>query len=122
MSLNQILNDESESGSATTLYEILSDKQTGVGIPVVYSHFTDKHSPVEPPFLAYLGSGQYNFKADNTYYYNNNQYQLEYYFTEKDEAEEAKIEKCLLDNGFLYEKSEDVYIEEEGVFVIYYQI
>lgn len=118
----QILNDESESGSATTLYEILSDKQTGVGIPVVYSHFTDKHSPVEPPFLAYIGSGQYNFKADDTYYYTNNQYQLEYYFTEKDEEEEAKIEKCLLDNGYLYEKSEDVYIEEEGVFVIYYQI
>ena len=120
MSLDQILTDESESG--TTLYEILSDKQTGVGIPVVYSHFTDKHSPVEPPFLAYIGNGQYNFKADDTYYYTVNNYQLEYYFTEKDEAEEAKIEKCLLDNGLRYEKSEDVYIEEEGVFVIYYQI
>ena len=72
--------------------------------------------------MAYLGNGQYNYKADNTYYYTENQYQLEYYFTEKDEAEEAKIEEVLLDNGFRYEKSGDVYIESEGVFVIYYQI
>lgn len=105
-----------------TLYQILTDKDTGVGIPVVYSHFTDKHSPVEPPYIAYIGNGQDNFKADNTFYYSENNYQIEYYFTEKDESEEAKIEKCLLDNGFRYEKSEDVYIEDEGVFVIYYQI
>ena len=107
---------------AQTLYEILSDAEAGIGIPVVYSHFTDKDSPSAPPYMAYLGNGQYNYKADNTYYYTENQYQLEYYFTEKDEAEEAKIEKVLLDNGFRYEKSEDVYIESEGVFVIYYQI
>ena len=107
---------------AQTLYQILSDEETGVGIPVAYSHFTEKSSPDAPPYLVYLGNGQDNFKADDTYYYSNNKYQLEYYFTEKDESEEAKIEKILLDNGFRYEKSEDVYIEEEGVFVIYYQI
>ena len=107
---------------ASTLYQILSDEQTGVGIPVVYSHFTDKGSPDSPPYMTYIGNGQETFDADNTYYYTVNNYQLEYYFTEKDEAEEAKIEKVLLDNGFKYQKSEDVYIEEEGIFVIYYQI
>lgn len=107
---------------AKTLYEILSDSQSGIGIPVAYSHFTDKSSPGSPPYLVYLGNGQDNFKADDTYYYTVNRYQLEYYFTTKDEAEEAKIEKILLDNGFRYEKSEDVFIEEEGIFVIYYQI
>lgn len=107
---------------ASTLYEILSDPNTGVGIPVVYSHFAEKSSPDAPPYLAYLGYGQDNFKADDTFYYTHNRYQLEYYFTEKDESEEAAIEKVLLDNGFRYTKSEDVYIEEEGVFVIYYII
>lgn len=107
---------------AQTLYQILSNSQTGVGIPVAYSHFTEKNSPSDPPYLVYLGNGQDNFKADDTFYYSNNRYQLEYYFTEKDESKEAAIEKVLLDNGFRYEKSEDVYIEEEGVFVIYYQI
>lgn len=105
-----------------TLYQILTNPQTGVGIPVVYSHFTDKDSPVNPPFLAYIGNGQDNFDADNTFYYTENRYQLEYYFTEKNETEEARIEKCLLDNGYRYQKSEDVFIEDEGVFVIYYQI
>lgn len=105
-----------------TLFQILNDPQTGVGIPVAYSHFTEKNSPSEPPYLVYLGDGQDTFKADNTFIYTNNRYQIEYYFTEKDEIEEAKIEKILLDNGYRYEKSEDIYIEDEGVFVIYYQI
>ena len=107
---------------AKTLYEILTDTQTDVGIPVAYSHFTDKNSPESPPYLVYHGNGQDTFKADDTFYYTENRYQLEYYFTLKDEAEEAKIEKALLDNGFRYQKSEDVFIEDEGVFVIYYQI
>lgn len=105
-----------------TLYEILTDDETGVNIPVVYSHFTETDSPKAPPYIAYIGSGQDYFEADNTYYWNRNRYQLEYYFTKKNEAQEAAIEKVLLDNGFLYEKSEDVYIESEGVFVIYYNI
>lgn len=105
-----------------TLYQILSDPNSGVGIPVAYSHFTGKNVPKAPPYLVYIGNGQDNYKADNTYYYSNNRYQLEYYFTEKDESKEAEIERILLENGFRYEKSEDVYIEEEGVFVIYYQI
>ena len=105
-----------------TLYQILTDTETGVGIPVVYSHFRDKDSPVSPPFLAYIGNGQDTFKADDAFYYSENRYQIEYYFTEKDETEEARIEKCLLDNGLRYQKSEDVFIEDEGVFVIYYQV
>jgi hypothetical protein len=105
-----------------TLYQILTDEEKGVGIPVAYSHFTDKDSPSSPPYIVYLGNGQDNFKADDTFYFTENRYQIEYYFTEKDEEEESKIEKCLLDNGLRYEKSEDVYIEDEGVFVIYYQI
>ena len=105
-----------------TLYQILTDEQTGVGIPVAYSHFKDKNAPAGPPYLLYLGAGQYTFQADDTHYYRRNQYQLEYYFTTKNEETEARIEDVLLGNGFLYEKSEDVYIEDEGVFVIYYNI
>ena len=105
-----------------TLFEILTNDETGLDIPVVYSHFTKKSTPTAPPYVAYIGAGQDTFKADNSYYWTENNYQLEYYFTEKDEEREAAIEKVLLDNGFLYDKSEDVYIESEGVFVIYYNI
>ena len=89
------------------------------GLPCAYSHFKTNQSP---PYIVYIGSGQDVFEADNTHYWKQNTYQVEYYFTTKNEQNEEAIEKALLDNGFLYEKSEDVYIEDEGVFVIYYQI
>ena len=105
-----------------TLFEILTDSQTGLGIPCAYSHFRDDEVPESPPYIVYIGNGQDNFKADDTYYFSQNRYQIEYYFTEKDESKEAQIEKLLLDNGYHYTKSEDVYIEDQGVFLIYYYV
>lgn len=96
-----------------TIYQVLQS----TGLPCAYSHFK---KAVEPPYLVYIGVGQDVFEADNTHYWRNNRYQIEYYFTTKNESNEEAIEKALLDNGFLYDKSEDVYIEDEGVFVIYY--
>ena len=98
-----------------TIYQILQS----TGLPCAYSHFKTQQ---EPPYLVYLGSGQDVLEADNTHYWKNNRYQIEYYFTEKNETNEAAIEEVLLDNGLLYDKSEDVYIEDEGVFVIYYTV
>lgn len=89
------------------------------GLPCAYSHFK---TPQSPPYLVYIGNGQENLDADNTHYWRNNRYQVEYYFTTKNESNEAVIEEKLLENGFNYEKSEDVYIEDEDVFVIYYYI
>ena len=101
-----------------TIFELL---QT-LGIPVAYSHFKEENAPVRPPYLVYLGAGQDDTAADNDYVYKRNRYQIEYYFADKNEEQEAAIEELLADNGYLYEKSEDVYIEDEGVFVIYYMI
>lgn len=89
------------------------------GLPCAYSHFKKKQSP---PYIVYIGNGQEVFEADNTHYWKQNTYQVEYYFTTKNEQNEEAIESALLENGFLYEKSEDIYIEDEGVFVIYYYI
>lgn len=105
-----------------TLFEILTNPETGLGIPCAYSHFRDDEVPEAPPYLVYMGDGQDTFEADNTYYWTHNRYQIEYYFTIKDEDQEAAIEKLLLDNGYLYDKTEDVYIEDQGVFVIYYNV
>ena len=89
----------------------------GTGLPCAYSHFKTKQ---EPPYVVYIGNGQDTFQADNTHYWRDNRYQVEYYFTEKNESNEASIEDALLGAGFIYEKSEDIYIEDQGVFVIYY--
>ena len=98
-----------------TIFETLQS----TGLPCAYSHFKKKQSP---PYIVYIGNGQDTFQADDTHYWKQNTYQVEYYFTTKNEQNEEAIETALLDNGFLYEKSEDVYIEEEEVFVIYYYI
>ena len=86
-------------------------------LPCAYSHFK---RPQKPPYIVYIGNGQDTFDADNTHYHRKNAYQVEYYFTEKNETNEASIEDALLKAGYLYEKSEDIYIEDEDVFVIYY--
>lgn len=98
-----------------SIYQVLQS----TGLPCAYSHFKKKQSP---PYIVYIGNGQETFQADNTHYWKQNTYQVEYYFTTKNERNEEAIETALLDNGFLYEKSEDIYIEEEEVFVIYYYI
>lgn len=89
------------------------------GLPCAYSHFKTKQ---QPPYIVYKGNGQDVFEADNTHYWKQNAYQIEYYFTEKNESNEASIENALLDAGFLYEKSEDIFIDSEGVFLIYYYV
>lgn len=102
----------------STFYEVLKELK----IPCAYSHFKDKDSPTKPPYIVYVGNGQDTFGADNTWEYRNNRYQAEYYFTEKDEALETEIEDNFLKHGYNYSKSEDIYIEDEDVFVIYYYL
>ena len=89
------------------------------GIPVAYGVF--KNAP-KPPFIVYLAEGQKTIKVDDTIYHKVNKYRIEYYFKSKNEEKEETIEKLLLDGGFLYEKSEDVYIESEDLYVIYYEV
>ena len=98
-----------------TIYQVLQI----TGLPCAYSHFK---KPVDPPYIVYIGNGQNVMDADNTHYWRNNLYQIEYYFTEKNETNETAIEDALLDNGYNYTKSEDVFIEGEDVFVIYYNV
>lgn len=95
------------------IYSILQS----TGLDCVYSHFSEKH-PL--PYIAYIGNGQDTVSADDNYYWKENSYQIEYYFKEKNEENEEAIEQALTDAGFLYDKSEDTYIEEQDVFVIYY--
>ena len=49
-------------------------------------------------------------------------HQIEYYFAKKDEKMEAIIEQTLLDDGYIYEKSDDIFLDDEGVFLIYYHV
>lgn len=90
-----------------------------LGRPVAYGYHTTRQ---EPPYFCITGEGQDHFDADNTYYITKNRYQVEYYFRKKNEAFEAEIEALLLSTGHHYEKSDDIYIDDEDVFLIYYDI
>lgn len=89
------------------------------GLSCAYSHFSRL---ISPPYLVYIGNGQNQMRADNGQYWKENIYQVEYYFAEKDEAKEGVIEYTLSADGWLFDKSEDIYVEDEDVFLIYYYI
>ena len=88
-------------------------------IPCVYSH---SKNGLKTPYIAYIGSGQNQFKADNHRYNHNNTYQVEYYFKAKNEELESSIEEIIDGDGWQFEKSEDIFIEDENVFLIYYYL
>ncbi len=89
------------------------------GLPCAYSHFkTDQ----DPPYIVYIGNGQETFAADNTWYARQNVYQIEYYYKKKSASNEDAIETALLDAGYQYDKSEDLYLEDQDVFLIYYYV
>lgn len=98
---------------------IIMDILKEQGLRAAYGKFD---TPQPLPYAIYLGAGQDHFTADDTYYTSSNEYQVEYYFQKKNSDKEAALEAAFLDAGYLYEKSEDVYIESEKVYIIYYTI
>lgn len=87
-------------------------------LPISYYTSNEK----EPPFLVYTGRGSDNMSADNKVYYKDYNYNIEYYFREKDEEMEEKIESRLDDREIPRYKSYDNPVEGEDMYVIYYTI
>jgi hypothetical protein len=102
-----------------TIAELMTAIGEELSAPVAYSHFK---KAVTPPYLVYLGAGQDQFEADDTVYWRRNVYTIEYYFTKKDESIETTIEDMILAAGWQFDKSDDTYIQDEGINVIYYNL
>ena len=100
-------------------YKRLANIVKDLGIYVATGKTAVKRSP---RYVIIKGNGQDVIEADNTYFWRDNLIQLEYYYSKKNETQETEFEDALLEEGFLYTKSEDVYIEDEGVYIIYYDI
>ena len=96
---------------------VLAGIKNDLDIPSAYSHFVDGE---RYPHLVYIGSGQTQLQADGTAYWRSNTYQVELYFLKKNEALEQSIEDAFLAGGWNFSKSEDTYIDDEGVFFITY--
>lgn len=104
-----------------SITDILAGLKTSQGIESVYSHFTDGHDH-GIPFIAYIGAGQSQLHADGKTYWKGNTYQVELYFEKKDEALEDTIEAAFTAGGWNYSKSDDAFLEDEGIYLIYYDL
>lgn len=90
-----------------------------LGIPVAYFKFDRE---VDFPYIVYMGAGSNNLEADNKVYHKENTYKVEFYYQKKNEEVENTIEELFNDNKIIWSKSEDVYIDDEKMFVIFYYI
>lgn len=99
-----------------TFFEIL---KTETGLPVEYG---SQRKVTSPPYLVYRGNGQEQFHADDTIYHKQESYVIEYYFKNKSAAQEEAIEAAILKAGYNYTKSEDITIDSEGVYMIYFYV
>lgn len=98
---------------------VLANIKQKTGAAWVYSHFKNGHSL---PYIAYIGAGQTRFQAEDTTYWRSDTYQVELYFKDKDPALEAAIEDEILAGGWTYEKSDDAYLDDEGIYLIYFYL
>lgn len=76
-------------------------------------------NPTEPPHLVARTRDTDNFMADNVVYVKDAPIQLDYTYENKDITEQNKIEDIIL-SDIAWEKTEEVYLEEEKVWQVSY--
>lgn len=90
-------------------------------IPVAYNHFDVKQN-VKPPFIAYRENNPETFKADGKTYYRPYEFEIELVTEKKDIALEKNIEDLLDTNNIPYDKSDEVWDDDEKIFHNFYEI
>lgn len=99
------------------LYNLLKK----VNIPVAYDHFDD-NKKMEPPFMAYREQASDNFKADNKNYVSFFNYEIELVTCKKDIELEKNISNLLTENNIPFDKSNEIWDNEEKIYHIFYEI
>ena len=88
-------------------------------VQCTFNHFNE---PVTPPYMVYNVSSTDNFNADNVVYHQIDTLEIELYSRVNPLEEERKLEKYLTDNGILWDKSSDTWIDEDKVMMSVYEI
>lgn len=99
------------------IYDLLKT----LNIPVAYDHFNIEQNVV-PPFIAYRETSPQIFKADGKTYYRPYEYEIELITEKKDVALEKTIEDLLTTNNIPYDKSDEVWDEDEKIYHNFYEI
>lgn len=88
-------------------------------MPVAYMKFKEKQ---KLPYIVYYSNGSNNFMAEDIVYYNKYNYTIEYYYDKKKTSVEKEIENIFNENEVLWEKTEDIYVSSENIYLIKYFI
>lgn len=89
------------------------------GLPCSYSHFNE---PTQPPFVTWLVTQTNNFNADNIVYQNIPTYEVYLYSRVDIINEELKFEKYLTEQGLIWDKTSETWIDEEKVMMTIYEL
>jgi len=99
----------------------LFDLLKTLDIPVAYDHFdSDKQIPL--PFIAYREQDLDTFRADGITYYQFYNYEIELITAKKEVALERRLEGLLTNNKIPYDKTEEVWDNDEKIYHIFYEI
>lgn len=104
------------------MIDSLEDLKTALGglnIPIAYSHFKTATST---PYLVYYVDGTDNFFADNKVYDKVNTIYIELYTDKKDETLQTSLETILNNNELPYEITGELFIDDENLYEVIYQI
>lgn len=99
----------------------LFDLLKTLDIPVAYDHF-DSDKQVSVPFLAYREQDLDTFRADGITYYQFYNYEIELITAKKEVALERRLEGLLTNNKIPYDKTEEVWDNDEKIYHIFYEI
>lgn len=96
--------------------EELKERCEKAGFKYAYGLFK---KPTKPPHLVAFQTATDNFFADNLVYEKDKPIQLDYTYADKNEEEQNKIENEILGN-IAWNKTEEVYLQDEGVWQVSY--
>jgi len=95
----------------------LYTKLKSIGLPIAYQRFQKAQAL---PFIVYYRQGNADVIADNVNYHGSDNVIVEFYSTQKDTVNEAKIEKVLKDNEIVYTVNE-IYIDDDKMHETIYE-
>lgn len=99
------------------LYDLLKT----LDIPVAYDHF-DSDKNISLPFMVYREQIPDTFRADDITYHQFFNYEIEIATEKKDIQLERNIEGLLTNNKIPYDKSDEIWDNEEKIYHIFYEI
>ena len=99
----------------------LFDLLKTLNIPVAYDHF-DSDKNIALPFMVYREQIPEIFRADDITYYQAFNFEIELATDKKDVALERQIEGLLTNNKIPYDKSDEIWDNDEKIYHIFYEI